>query len=131
MEAVLRRTNAVMWWLRKSTSPTSTFDASAPGGSFFMKCMLPRESSLCEPSLEISFGTEPTFGSSSWFPTGAFVFSGEPSPSPSTPLLLCRFLPCEKDRPMSEMERTALRKPPWLEPLALLVLLAYSYTDNR
>ena len=37
MVAFWRRTNATIWWLRKSTSPTRMLDASAPGGIFFMK----------------------------------------------------------------------------------------------
>lgn len=36
--AGVRRTKATMGWRRKSSSPTSTLDASAPMGIFFMKC---------------------------------------------------------------------------------------------
>lgn len=35
--ALVKRTNATIWWLRYSTSPTRIFAASAPGGIFFMK----------------------------------------------------------------------------------------------
>lgn len=34
-----KRTKAVIGFSRKSTSPTSTLEASAPGGIFFMKFM--------------------------------------------------------------------------------------------
>lgn len=34
-----RRTKATMGLSRKSSSPTSTLEASAPSGIFFMKCM--------------------------------------------------------------------------------------------
>lgn len=36
--AGVRRTKATRGWWRKSSSPTSTLDASAPLGIFFMKC---------------------------------------------------------------------------------------------
>lgn len=57
-EAFLSRTNAAMYRVRKSTSPTSTLEASVPDGNFFMKCRFPF-TSACNPSRE-SFVVEPT-----------------------------------------------------------------------